>query len=271
MLSGILEALENSIFSEKSVNANGLLQKVDPRIKFFSFLLFILTAIIINSVILLSAILVMVIILTILSKISLKLFFLRTFLVPLFSMIIVLPLPFITPGSQLIVVGYSKYFISITWDGLYKAVQFTLRIWTCVTLLSLLVLTTRFYKFAFSMGKIKVPKMFISMIIVTYRFIFFFIDEAYHMILAKEARTVNKESRLLIMKSIAQIVSTLFIRAYEKGERVYLAMIARGYNGEIKTIDETVMNNKDWIFLMISLLIAFIILLINFWFRWYLW
>ncbi|MGB9729682.1 MAG: cobalt ECF transporter T component CbiQ [Thermoprotei archaeon] len=270
MLRDILRALEYSVFSEKFANANGILQNIDPRIKLYSFILWILAAINISSIISLGIIFIIVMMLAITSKISFKLFFLRTAFIPLFSFIIVLPLPFITPGSKLVMIGYDKYFVSVTWEGLYKAVQFTFRIWVCVASLSLLILTTKFYKLIYSMEKIKVPTIFTSMIIITYRFIFFFINEAYRMILAKEARTVNKESKLLVMRSVAQIISTLFIRAYEKGERVYLAMIARGYTNEVRSINDIKINRKDWAFLIISSLIFFTVLLIDFWFRCYL-
>ncbi|MEM3833546.1 MAG: cobalt ECF transporter T component CbiQ [Thermoprotei archaeon] len=271
MLRDILNTLEYSVLSEKFTNINGVLQNIDPRIKLYSLALCILTAISVNSIILLGIIFVIITILTITSKIPLKLFFLRTAFIPLFSIIIVLPLPFITSGSKLIIISYDKFFVSITWEGLYKAIQFIVRVWISVASLSLLIFTTKFSKLVYLMKNIKVPIIFTSIIIITYRFIFFFINETYRMILAKEARTVNKESRLQIMKTIAQIISTLFIRAYEKNEKVYLAMIARGYTGEIKLTDNAKINYKDWAFLIISSLTFLTILLTDLWFRWYLW
>jgi cobalt/nickel transport system permease protein len=174
---------------------------------------------------------------------------------------------FITPGRTLAIIGYDKYFLSITWEGVYKAVCFTLRVWVCVASLTLLVLTTKFSELVHALEKFKMPKVLIVMTAITYRFIFLFINEAHRMLLAKEARTVKKEGKLQTMKSLAHIISTLFIRAYERGERVYMAMMARGYKGEIKSIGDMKYGYKDWAFGFSSLLTCFVILLVEFFFR----
>ncbi|MGQ9691000.1 MAG: cobalt ECF transporter T component CbiQ [Thermoproteota archaeon] len=187
-----------------------------------------------------------------------------TIFIPIFAAVIALPLLFITPGSQLVMIGYDKYFVFITWEGIYKATCFTLRIWVCVASLTLLALTTKFSRLLHAVEKFKIPKFFIAMTAITYRFIFLFINEAYRMVLAKEARTTKKEGRLRIMRSLAHIISTLFIRAYERGERVYMAMTARGYTGEVKSINETRCGRRDWVFGFICVLACFTILLVEF-------
>jgi cobalt/nickel transport system permease protein len=39
-------------------------------------------------------------------------------------------------------------------------------------------------------------------------------------------------------KTLANIVGTLFLRSYERGEDVYLAMCARGFDGKIRTLHD---------------------------------
>ena len=41
-------------------------------------------------------------------------------------------------------------------------------------------------------------------------------------------------------------IGALFIRSYERGERVHLAMLSRGYNGTIIDLYKPVVTNKDW-------------------------
>jgi cobalt/nickel transport system permease protein len=98
------------------------------------------------------------------------------------------------------------------------------------------------------------------MTFITYRFIFLFINEAYRIVLAKESRTVRREGMLKAMKSLARMISTLFIRSYERGERVYLAMIARGYKGGMETLSKMSIDNKDVVFAFIIIAICAIIL-----------
>jgi cobalt/nickel transport system permease protein len=151
-------------------------------------------------------------------------------------------------------------------EGIYRAVQFTFKVWICVASLALLTLTTRFSSLIHAMEKFRIPKIFVMMIAITYRFIFLFINEAYRMFLAKESRTVTKERRLRfsVLKTLANIASTLFIRAYERGETVYLAMLARGYTGEAKSLSKMRCNRRDWAFGIASVPICLAILLIEF-------
>jgi cobalt/nickel transport system permease protein len=202
---------------------------------------------------------------TVVSKISLRYFFLRaTLFIPIFASVIALPLPFITPGTPLTTIGYDGYFIFVTKEGVYKALQFAFRIWVCVASLTLLVLTTRFTMLIHAMERFKIPRVFVMMTAVTYRFIFLFINETYRMLLAKEARKVGEEQRMQIMKSLAYIIGTLFIRAYERGERVYLAMTARAYAGETRSLGKMKCGVRDWVFGGASVLICLTVLLIEF-------
>lgn len=268
MLRGMLRTFEDIIYSEKFPAFNGVLQKIDPRVKFCCFIAFILTAVVARTVTSLIILFILVIILSVASKIPPKFFFLRTTIfIPTFAAVIASPLLFITLGRPLAIIGYDKYFLSITWEGVYKAACFTLRVWVCVASLTLLVLTTRFSRLVHALEKFKMPKVLVVMTAITYRFVFLFINEAYRMVLAKEARTVKKEGKLHTMKSLAHIISTLFIRAYERGERVYMAMMARGYKGEIKSIGEMKCGYKDWAFGFSSVLTCFVILLVEFLFR----
>lgn len=265
MLSSALKTFEDMMFSERFSATDGFLQRVNPQIKLFCFTVFILTAVSARTVMSMVFLFSLIIVLSIASKIPLRFFFLRsTIFVPIFAAVIASPLLFTTPGDKLFTVEYNKYLVSVTSEGVYKAAQFTLRIWVCVASLTLLLLTTGFYRLMLAMRRSRMPKVLVAMTAITYRFIFLFFDEAYRMILAKEARTVKKEGRLQTMRSLAYILSTLFIRAYERGERVYMAMTARGYAGETRSMDKMGFSRRDWIFGFACILSCFAILLVEF-------
>ncbi|MCP8306773.1 MAG: cobalt ECF transporter T component CbiQ, partial [archaeon] len=203
MLKSFLKTFEEITYNERFSSINGLVQRIDPRVKFCSSLAFILVAITVRTISPLIILLGVTFSLSFASKISLRYFALRTAFIPAFVAIIALPLPFITPGTTIATIGYNEYLVNITMEGVYKAVQFTLRVWACVATSILLVLTTKFSSLVHVMEKFKIPKVFVTMLSVTHRFIFLFINESYRMVLAREARTVNKESPLKSMKSLA--------------------------------------------------------------------
>jgi cobalt/nickel transport system permease protein len=104
---------------------------------------------------------------------------------------------------------------------------------------------------------------------ITYRFLFLFVDEAYRMSLAKEARTAKNMSGINAIKTLGSMISSLLIRAYERGERVYLAMKNRGYSGEIMDLSIIKLHFRDALFIFsFFIFIAFVFLsegVINSW------
>lgn len=256
MLSSFLKLFEDIVYNERYSSLNFIIQKIDPRVKIFSFMALVLIAILAKSIITLIILISITFILSTMSKIPLKFFFIRTSFIPIFVTFIALPLIFITPGNQIL----NLNFISITIEGVHKALIFILRVWTCANSLILLTLTTKFSSLINAMENINIPNIFTMMISITYRFIFLSINEAYRMLLAKEVRTIKKESRLKAMRSLAMMFSTLFIRSYERGERVYLAMMARGYKGSTNNLKKMNINRKDFIFALIIIFICIITL-----------
>jgi cobalt/nickel transport system permease protein len=53
------------------------------------------------------------------------------------------------------------------------------------------------------------------------------------------------------------MIGTLFLRSYERSERIYAAMLSRGFRGEIHTLKDTSLKQKD-----ATMLAAFLTLLV---------
>lgn len=263
MLKDFLKTFQDIMFTEKFSMEDAFLQRINPGIKLWAFTFLIITTIFSNSIFSLFPLFSILIFFSLLSNIPLKFFFLRTSIfIPMFAAIISLPLPFIVPGNILAKINLDGIIIMITLEGIFKAINFIFKIWICVAALNLLILTTKFSEIINTLQNFKLPKLFILMLALTYRFIFLFIDEAYRMILAREARTIKKKSKIEIMKDIGNIISNLFIRAYERGERVYLAMISRGFskNSNIRINTNIYKNNRIFLFaIILSCIISFYI------------
>lgn len=265
MLESFLKAFQEVVYVEKFSASKGVLQSINPQVKLGAIVAFILSAVAVQMISPLAILFAVIVILCVSSKIPLKFFLVRaTVFVPLFAAAIALPLLFITPGKSLAEVGYAGIVVKVTVEGVYRAVQFTFRIWVCVASLILLVLTTKFSRLIQVMKSFKVPNIFITMTAITYRFIFIFISEAYRMALAKESRTVAKEPWRRSIKSFANMIATLFIRSYERGERVYLAMLSRGYSGTVKSSGKLKFATGDWLFAGASVCVCLLVLSVNY-------
>ncbi|MFX1563301.1 MAG: cobalt ECF transporter T component CbiQ [Promethearchaeota archaeon] len=261
MFKEFLKVLGDSLRIEKYASHNGLLQRIDPRAKLLALTGFIIVAILLQNVLQFLIMLMFLTLLAIASRLPIRAFFSRQSMIMAFSLAIVLPLPFITPGYALLTIPFGPWLVWVTYEGVYRAVFFAMRVWVCVAALSLLTLTTRFNTLIHGMERLHFPQLFIQLTAITYRFIFLFTDEAYRMGLAREARTVRKERvvRLRTWRTISSMIGSLFIRAYERGEKVYQAMLARGYSGKFQLLDQLQFSVKDGIFGLVLLFTACLI------------
>lgn len=108
-----------------------------------------------------------------------------------------------------------------------------LRGYISVLTVILLSSTTRFPDLLKALQGLGCPKLIIMIMAFMYRYIFVLIDELMRMKQAHDSRTLRYK-RWSEIRTLANLIGVLFIRAYERAERVYIAMCSRGFTGEIK-------------------------------------
>jgi cobalt/nickel transport system permease protein len=62
-------------------------------------------------------------------------------------------------------------------------------------------------------------------------------DQAMRMQMARDSRNFGANRRN-IFKTMGNMIGMLFIRSYERAERIYAAMLSRGYNGDIVVVNQ---------------------------------
>jgi len=83
------------------------------------------------------------------------------------------------------------------------------------------------------------------MVSFTYRYIFVFTDEAERLERAKAAKCIEGAQYRLRLSASAKTIGLVFIRAYERGERIYRSMLSRGFDGTINTSDTIEITRHD--------------------------
>lgn len=124
----------------------------------------------------------------------------------------------------------------------------------CAGCLALLISTTRFANLLKGLEKLKVPSMMIAVLSFMYRFIFILIDDAMKLHRAILLRS-NGNFSMNKIKIYGNAIGVLFIKTYGRAERVYYSMVLRGFDGEIKTINELKFTITDSFFCCFSILI----------------
>ena len=91
-----------------------------------------------------------------------------------------------------------------------------------------------------------------------YRYIFILVDEVIRMRQARDSRSISCR-RLRQIGAVGNMIGTLFIRSYERGERVYAAMMARGFDGHSRALGQLHFSRVDAYFIVcLSLALIFI-------------
>ena len=103
----------------------------------------------------------------------------------------------------------------------------------------------------------RLPAVIVTLMELIYRYIFVLLDEIGRMNVAKNSRLGNCSFRTSL-KSTSELIGMLFIRAYNRSDRVYAALESRGYNGQFITLDEEYINSKKMN--MLSILLCLLLL-----------
>lgn len=116
-----------------------------------------------------------------------------------------------------------------------------------VTASILLIATTGMDRFAAALRMLKVPKIFVLQLLLTYRYISVLIEEVSKMQRAYSLRAPREKGvRLSVWGSFA---GQLLLRTFDRAERVYQSMSLRGFTGEYNTGDIAKVTFKDFTYL----------------------
>lgn len=88
-----------------------------------------------------------------------------------------------------------------------------------------------------TMRKMWVPDVLVAMLSFMYRYIFVLWDELDKMRTARRARSFGGGGRWLHWKTSVQLIGMLLIRALQRAERVHGAMLSRGWDGRVRTLE----------------------------------
>lgn len=257
-LASFTGALESVVLNEELGRQRGLLQILDPRIKLVTIILFIVIAGLARSLWILGIIFAFIIVLSVLSKIPTGFFLKRVLLfIPIFTLVIAIPALFITPGAPLVNLAGK---VIITEQGLRTAVFLFSRVTDSLSLGLLLILTTPWNNLLVSLRWFRIPAVIVDVLGMTYRYIFLLLHNANAMFLARRSRTIRTFAGAENRGWLARALGTILARSQYLSEEVYLAMLSRGYHGEVRIISDLSFKRRDFLWSAFALAAAAIIL-----------
>jgi cobalt/nickel transport system permease protein len=149
------------------------------------------------------------------------------------------PLIFTVQAEVIATVSLGPLDLTISAEGIRRFLTIMIGSWLSVQVALLLAFTTPFHDLVDALRELRLPRILISIISFMYRYLAVLTDEGSRMLRARDARSAagpgsSGGSVRWRATVTGRMVGSLFLRAYERSERIYAAMQARGFEGEFR-------------------------------------
>jgi cobalt/nickel transport system permease protein len=174
-----------------------------------------------------------------------------------------LPVLFTTAGTPLLTVTV-PIALTLTVEGVVRFASIALKSWLSVQMAVVLVGSTPFPDLLIAMRALKIPRLLAAIVGLMWRYLFVLADEALRLLRARESRSATPaDSRgrrvggsLAWRARVAGgMVGNLFLRAFDRADRIYAAMLSRGYDGEVRALPLPAIHAGQWAVLILGLAI----------------
>lgn len=251
----------------ESGHGSSLIHRLDPRIKIIAAVLLIAASTVLPSGAWLpySLLFFATLLVAYFSRLGIAYALKRSFVALPFALAAI-TLPFTVPGERLVLFGA----FTVSLDGAARFLSILIKSWVSVQMAILLTATTSFHDLLWSLRELRVPKPLVSIVGFMYRYLFVLADESLRLMRARAARAADgpgkSGGRLIWRGRVAGgMVGNLMLRSFERSERIYDAMVSRGFTGEMLSLSPPVVTEFDrnvlvgWVtFVGMVLLIGFV-------------
>ncbi|MFI6350608.1 cobalt ECF transporter T component CbiQ [Streptomyces sp. NPDC050560] len=166
-------------------------------------------------------------------------------------------MPFVAQGERTDVLG-----LSLSVNGLWGAWNVLAKGTLGVAASVLLAATTDLRELLLGLQRLRLPPMLVQIASFMIRYGDVIADEMRRMRLARESRGFEARG-VRHWGVLAKSAGALFIRSYERGERVHLAMISRGYAGTMPVIDDVTASRAQWSYALALPVVALVVCLLG--------
>jgi cobalt/nickel transport system permease protein len=259
LVHGVAQAMEHALDAETMGSRQGLLQGLDPRIKLVGLLALIISVVLAKSLTILAALFLLAIGLAFLSSISAAKLFKQAWMgVLLFTGAIALPALVLVPGIPLLKIPMTHW--TVTLQGLRSAGFLIGRAETSATFALLLILTTPWVHVLKAMRTLGVPVVLVAILNMTHRYIFVLLQTSAQMFEARRSRIVAPMNGPQRRKMVAATAGVLLTKTFQLSSEVHMAMVSRGYRGEVLLLDAFQTRARDWFTLAFALALPTLII-----------
>jgi cobalt/nickel transport system permease protein len=183
-----------------------------------------------------------------------------------------LPVVFSAGGASLFTIPLGPWSLEVSQIGLERFASIAIKSWISVQVAIVLAGSTPFPDLLMAMRALKIPRLLVAIFGLMWRYLFVLADEAGRLMRAREARSGHTGrpgaraggSVAWRARVTGGMAGSLFLRSFDRGERIYSAMASRGYDGEVRTLPVPPVPAAHWVVLAAGLILLSAILALSF-------
>ncbi len=169
-------------------------------------------------------------------------------------LLVVMPLTVpMHPGDTQVVFG-SLDWLGFNIRGLFLAATISAKAVAIALLMEPLLSTAPLPTTMQGLSRLGVPEKVGQMILISTRYVHVFQHEARRMTSGMQARGFRKKTNMETVRALAGFLGMLFVRSFERTERVFDAMRARGYDGRFPETAELRLRTRDVLLALVWIL-----------------
>ncbi len=251
----VTEVLQNEALAAR----RGLLQRLDPRIKLLTLVLFAVTASLVHSVWVLIALIGVTIVLAAASRVGVGSFERKVWLsAGLLALLVAAPsaLRIFTPGAVVVPLGP----FSLTEPGLMGAATLVTRVVAAAGFALLVVWTMRWSDLLKALSAMRLPDVVVATLAMTQKQILTLLRTVEHIHLARESRSLTRGGARADRAWVTERMAFVVRKSMKTADDVYDAMLSRGFTGAMPSLVKLRLRPRDWVWAAASVALCAAIL-----------
>lgn len=177
------------------------------------------------------------------------------------------PVIFTTEGHSIAVLHIAATRWAATAEGLGRFLSIVIKSWLSVQAALVLAATTAFPALLVALRSLRIPRLLVALFGLMWRYLFVLVDEATRLMRARSARSGQAAGPRLRLggtvvwraRVTGGMAGNLLLRSFERSERIYAAMVSRGYDGETRSLPPPPIAISAWATLAMGLAVLFLL------------
>ena len=200
-----------------------------------------------------------VVILLLLSKIKISQI-LKSICIPFIFILLMITVLILTSGGE---VFYKYGILTIYKTGIDRGINILIRSVCMYMIIYVLFNTSKIHLLMKSLIFFKIPSSFVLIILFTYRYIFFYMEDIRKLFVSAKLRGYSIQNNKQSRNTVYSMFVNMLIRSYEQSDRAFNAMKLRGFGGKFDTIDKLKTERKDFFISAVILIICTAVIILE--------